>query len=235
MRLINVNILNTISVAKISLKHKARNYFCVSTDKAANPVNMMGASKRIMEKFLLKESLDQNISLARFANVAFSDGSLLHGFNQRFIHRQPISAPRDVLRYFITPRESGELCMLSALLGQNRDIFFPKLSSEIHLEKFSNIAIRYLEDKGFEPIECESENEARLKASQLISQKKWPVYFFDSDTTGEKEYEEFYTSNETLDLDRFRNIGIIRNAPDFDLDKLNSFLSEVKNLTSNNF
>lgn len=235
MRLINVNILNTISVAKISLKHKARNYFCVSTDKAANPVNMMGASKRIMEKFLLKESLDQNISLARFANVAFSDGSLLHGFNQRFIHRQPISAPKDVLRYFITPKESGELCMLSALLGQNRDIFFPKLSSEIHLESFSNIAVRYLEDKGFEPIECESENEARLKAPKLISQKKWPVYFFDSDTTGEKEYEEFYTSNETLDLDRFRNIGVIRNAPDFDIDKLNSFLSEVKNLRSNSF
>ena len=230
MRLINVNILNTISVATISLKQKVQNYFCVSTDKATNPANMMGASKRIMEKFLMKESLAQNISLARFANVAFSDGSLLHGFNQRFIQRQPISAPKDVLRYFITPKESGELCMLSALLGQNRDIFFPKLGDEIHLEKFSDIAIRYLEHQGFEPFECKTENEARSKASILISKKKWPVFFFDSDTTGEKEYEEFYTKSETVDFDRFMNVGVIKNKPEFDSAKLTIFLQELEKL-----
>ena len=233
MRLIEVNILNSISIARIAQSHEAKNYFCVSTDKAANPVNMMGASKLIMEKFLTKESLKQNISLARFANVAFSDGSLLHGFNQRFIKRQPISAPRDVLRYFLTPGESGELCMLSALLGDNRDIFFPKLDGDIHLERFSSIAIRYLESLGFEPIECASEDEARSRVGELISKSKWPVYFFDSDTTGEKAYEEFYTSKEILNLERFQNIGIIKNEPNFDVEILTTFLNEIKLLQKN--
>ena len=125
MRLIEVNILNTIKTVQMARKQGARKYFCVSTDKAANPVNMMGASKRIMEMFLMRESELLAISTARFANVAFSDGSLLHGFNQRFAKRQPISAPNDVRRYFVTPQESGELCLMSCLLGENRDIFFP--------------------------------------------------------------------------------------------------------------
>ena len=142
----------------------AKKYFCVSTDKAANPVNMMGASKRIMEMFLMRESLTQNISMARFANVAFSDGSLLHGFNQRFAKKQPFSAPNDVRRYFVTPQESGELCLLSGLLGENRDIFFPKLSEKLHLITFSEIAVRYLRERGYEPYECESEDEARDRA-----------------------------------------------------------------------
>ena len=128
MRLIEVNVLNTIKTIDLAREHGARKYFCVSTDKAANPVNMMGASKRIMEMFLMRASDAQSISTARFANVAFSDGSLLHGFNQRFAKRQPISAPNDVRRYFVTPQESGELCLMSCLLGENRDIFFPKLS-----------------------------------------------------------------------------------------------------------
>ena len=143
MRMIMVNIFNTIKILRLTKDMGAKNYFCVSTDKAANPVNMMGASKRIMEMFLMRESLTQNISMARFANVAFSDGSLLHGFNQRFIKQQPLSAPNDVRRYFLTPQESGELCLLSGLLGGNRDIFFPKLSEKLHLITFSSIAARF--------------------------------------------------------------------------------------------
>ena len=136
MRLIEVNILNTLSTVNFAKEHNVKKYFCVSTDKAANPVNMMGASKRIMEMFLMRESQSIEISTARFANVAFSDGSLLHGFNQRFAKHQPISAPNDVRRYFLTPQESGELCMMSCLLGENRDILFPKLSEELHLTTF---------------------------------------------------------------------------------------------------
>ena len=144
MRMIIVNIFNTIKTLRLAKKMGAKKYFCVSTDKAANPVNMMGASKHIMEMFLMRESLTQEISMARFANVAFSDGSLLYGFNQRFSKRQPFSAPNDVRRYFLTPQESGELCLLSGLFGKNRDIFFPKLSEKLHLITFSEIAVRYL-------------------------------------------------------------------------------------------
>ena len=220
MRMIMVNIFNTIKTLRLAKKSGAKKYFCVSTDKAANPVNMMGASKRIMEMFLMRESLAQDISMARFANVAFSDGSLLHGFNQRFTKKQPCSAPNDVRRYFVTPQESGELCLLSGLLGSNRDIFFPKLSEKLHLITFSEIAVRYLRERGYEPYECESEDEARDRAEELIANKQWPCYFFKSDTTGEKDFEEFFTDNENLDMDRFDTVGIIKNQPDFDEGKL---------------
>ena len=168
MRLINVNIFTTLKILECNKSNSLNNYFCVSTDKAANPVNMMGASKRIMEKFLMRESRSQKISLARFANVAFSDGSLLHGFNQRLLTKQPISAPTDVLRYFITPQESGELCMLSCLFGNNREIYFPKLSKHLHLETFSNIAEHFLEAQGYQPIKCETEEEARSKVIRPV-------------------------------------------------------------------
>jgi FlaA1/EpsC-like NDP-sugar epimerase len=134
MRLVEVNVLNTIKTMELARTHGARKYFCVSTDKAANPVNMMGASKRIMEMFLMRTSQSLPLSTARFANVAFSDGSLLHGFNQRFAKHQPISAPNDVRRYFVTPQESGELCLMSCLLGENRDIFFPKTQRGAELD-----------------------------------------------------------------------------------------------------
>ena len=177
MRMIDVNIFNTIKTLQLTRESGINNYFCVSTDKAANPVNMMGASKRIMEMFLMRESLSQNISMARFANVAFSDGSLLHGFNQRFTKKQPLSAPRDVRRYFVTPQESGELCLLSCLLGENRNIFFPKLSEKLNLITFSDIARNYLCQLGYDPYECESEDEARARSNELIKLKKWPCYF----------------------------------------------------------
>jgi len=230
MRMIMVNVFNTVKTLRLSKEMGSKKYFCVSTDKAANPVNMMGASKRIMEMFLMRESLTQNISMARFANVAFSDGSLLHGFNQRFTKKQPFSAPNDVRRYFVTPQESGELCLLSGLLGENRDIFFPKLSEKLHLITFSEIAVRYLRQQGFEPYECESEDEARDRAEELIAKKQWPCYFFKSDTTGEKDFEEFFTDNEDLDMERFETVGVIKNQPDFDEAKLDDFMDGIEAL-----
>lgn len=227
MRMIEVNILNTLSTLAAARAKGARKYFAVSTDKAANPVNMMGASKRIMEMFLMRESLETAISTARFANVAFSDGSLLHGFNQRLAKNQPISAPNDVRRYFVTPQESGELCLMSALTGGNRDIYFPKLSEALNLTRFSDIAVRYLEARGFTPHECDTEDEARRRAGELIARRRWPVYFFASDTTGEKDFEEFFTADETLDMDRFMSIGVILNDPEFDAAKLDGFLAEI--------
>ena len=230
MRMIMVNVFNTIKTLRLAKKMGAKKYFCVSTDKAANPVNMMGASKRIMEIFLMRESDTMPISMARFANVAFSDGSLLHGFNQRFFKRQPFSAPNDVRRYFVTPQESGELCLLSGLLGENRDIFFPILSEKLHLITFSEIAVRYLRERGYEPYECESEDEARDRAEELIASKQWPCYFFRSDTTGEKDFEEFFTDNEDLDMERFETVGVIKNQPEFDEAKLDDFMDGIDTL-----
>jgi len=230
MRMVDVNILNTNKTIELARELGATKYFCVSTDKAANPANMMGASKRIMEMFLMRASLEMPISTARFANVAFSDGSLLHGFNQRFAKRQPISAPRDVRRYFVTPQESGELCLMSCLLGENRDIFFPKLSEKLHLITFSDIAIKYLAALGYEAYQCASEDEARDQASELIAAKKWPCYFFYSDTTGEKDFEEFFTDKEVLDFSRFEGIGVIKNEANYDERRLALFLSTIADL-----
>ena len=230
MRMIRVNIINTLNTLRYAKKMNSKNYFCVSTDKAANPVNMMGASKRIMEMFLMRESLKQNVSMARFANVAFSDGSLLYGFNQRLIKSQPLSAPNDVRRYFLTPQESGELCLLAGLFGGNREIFFPKLNEDMHLITFSEIAERFLAFHGFNTYKCASEDEARSKARSLIKKNLWPCYFFESDTTGEKGFEEFYTNTEDLIMDRFDSIGVIRNQPDFNDDSLDFFIQGIENL-----
>jgi FlaA1/EpsC-like NDP-sugar epimerase len=230
MRLIEVNILNTIKTVQMAKAQGAKKYFCVSTDKAANPVNMMGASKRIMEMFLMRESESMEISTARFANVAFSDGSLLHGFNQRFAKRQPISAPNDVRRYFVTPQESGELCLMSCLLGENRDIFFPKLSEQLHLATFSDIAESYIKNLGYEPYHCSTEEEARDRSDELIASKRWPCYFFKSDTSGEKDFEEFFTDKEILDMKRFQNLGVIKNEAKFSSDMLDNFLKAIQEL-----
>lgn len=227
MRMIDVNIINTEKTLLQSISCGTKKYFCVSTDKAANPVNMMGASKRIMEMFLMRRSLQIKISTARFANVAFSDGSLLHGFNQRIQKRQPIVAPQDIKRYFVTPKESGELCLMSCIFGENRDIFFPKLSESLHMISFAEIAIKYLQQLGYEPYLCESEDEARLLAKTLPEQGKWPCLFTDSDTTGEKDFEEFFTENETLDMAKFNNMGVIKNEPLFDNELLDEFVQYI--------
>lgn len=230
MRMIEVNILNTLKTIGQSKEAGVRKYFCVSTDKAANPVNMMGGSKRIMEMFLMRESQDIAISTARFANVAFSDGSLLHGFNQRLNKRQPLVAPNDVRRYFVTPQESGELCLLSCLLGENRDIFFPKLSEDLHLITFSEIAERYLRSKGYTPFLCNSEKEARERMKDLPEQGQWPCLFTPSDTTGEKDFEEFFTENERLDIERFHNLGIVKNGLAKTGDLLDHFLIAISTM-----
>lgn len=230
MRMIDVNIFNTDKTMKSAKKSGAKKYFCVSTDKAANPVNMMGASKRIMEMFLMDNSENIPVSTARFANVAFSDGSLLYGFNKRIEKNQPIAAPNDVKRYFVTQKEAGELCLLSCLFGSNRDIFFPKLDSTVNLITFSNIAELYLQNIGYEPVPCSSEDEARARVNELKKQKKYPVYFFKSDTTGEKDTEEFFTVNETVDFSQFKSVGIIKNALVSDKQKTVLFSEKIKEL-----
>ena len=230
MRMVDVNVFNTDKTIQHSIDAGVKKYFCVSTDKAANPVNMMGASKRIMEMFLMRRSEEIAISTARFANVAFSDGSLLHGFNQRIQKRQPIVAPNDIKRYFVTPQESGELCLMSCLLGENRDIFFPKLNESLHLITFAEIAERYLRDRGFEPHMCSSEEEARSLMNTLPNEGKWPCLFTSSDTTGEKDFEEFFTDNETLDMDRFDNLGVIKNRAGYDQQKLSNFESSIADM-----
>jgi FlaA1/EpsC-like NDP-sugar epimerase len=233
MRMIEVNVFNTEKTLNQSIANGTKKYFCVSTDKAANPVNMMGASKRIMEMFLMRKSREIKISTARFANVAFSDGSLLHGFNQRILKKQPIVAPNDIKRYFVTPKESGELCLMSCIFGENRDIFFPKLSESLHLISFADIAVKYLAEIGYEPYLCESEDEARDNAESLIAQKKWPCLFTGSDTTGEKDFEEFFTDNEVLDMNRFENLGVIKNEEIFDQDMLEHFTGTINKMKTN--
>lgn len=227
MRMINVNVFNTDKTIQQSIDKGVKKYFCVSTDKAANPVNMMGASKRIMEMFLMRKSKQINISTARFANVAFSDGSLLHGFNQRIQKRQPIVAPNDIKRYFVIPQESGELCLMSCIFGENRDVFFPKLSESLHLITFADIAVKFLEQLGYEPYLCEDEDEARLLMATLPEEGKWPCLFTKSDTTGEKDFEEFYTDKEILDMERFVNLGVIKNESNSEDDKLNHFATSI--------
>ncbi len=233
MRMINVNILNTDKTIEQSRKKGVKKYFCVSTDKAANPVSMMGASKRIMEMFVNKRSKDISVSMARFANVAFSDGSLLHSFKKRLEKKQPIVGPNDIKRYFVTPQESGELCLLSCIYGSNRDIFFPKLNEALHLITLESIALKFLKSRGYEPIICSSEEEARNYFMNHHKENTWPCFFSKSDTSGEKDFEEFYTDSEELDLNTFKNLGVIKNKLNYDDQKLNLFKSKIQKFKSN--
>lgn len=187
--------------------------FSVSSDKAANPANLMGATKMAMEQVLLHRSEEQPFSTARFANVAFSDGSLPFGFLKRIERRQALAAPNDVRRFFISHQEAGELCVLSAMAGNNRDVFFPDLVEGKDEKTFSQIAEDLLHELGFEPVLCESEEEAKRRTEELIPQRKWPCSFFASDTTGEKDYEEFHVEGETVDRERFDAVGVIERGP----------------------
>ncbi|MFT6417499.1 MAG: FlaA1/EpsC-like NDP-sugar epimerase [Dokdonia sp.] len=227
MRLIGVVILNTIKTAEMANAQGAKKYFCMSTVKAANPVNMIGASKRIMEMFLMRESESMGISIARFANVVFSDGSLLYGFNQQFAKRQPIPAPNDARRYFLTPQESGELCLMPCLLDENRDIFFIKLSEQFNLTTFSDFAKRYIKDLACALYHCLTAQKARDRSDELIAVKRWSFYVFKS---GEKYFEEFFTNNEILDVDRFQNLGAIKNKAKFSSDMLDDCLEATHDL-----
>jgi FlaA1/EpsC-like NDP-sugar epimerase len=230
MRMIRVNILNTDRILQRAIAMKAQKHFCVSTDKASNPVNMMGASKRIMEMFLMRRAEQIPVSTARFANVAFSDGSLPHSWTVRINKRQPLAAPSDVRRYFVTDTEGAILCLMSTFFGNNRDIFFPKLNAKLHLESFPNIARRYLRSLGYEPYECASEEEARAKVDELLPQRKWPCYFFTSDTTGEKDVEEFHTEQDRVDWDRFADMGVVTNDVGWDQATLDRFDATIRQM-----
>lgn len=207
--LIQNNILHAKMLLDLLTEFPPEEYFCVSTDKAANPVNIMGASKRIMEDVIFAYSNKFPVKTARFANVAFSNGSLPAGFIARLQKLQPISAPSDVRRYFVSPQESGQICMLSCILGNNREIFFPRLEEE-QMMTFDKIATAFLQENGFEVLKCDSDEEAINKAEELKNgSNKYPVHFSGSNTSGEKAYEEFYTDEETVDLNRLKALGIV--------------------------
>ena len=207
--LIKNNVLHAKLLLDFLSEFPPEEYFCVSTDKAANPVNIMGASKRIMEDVIFAYSDKFPVKTARFANVAFSNGSLPAGFLARFQKLQPISAPSDVKRYFVSPEESGQICMLSCMLGNNREIFFPRLEEE-QMMTFDKIATAFLKENGFEVLECDNDEEAIEMAEDLRNgSNKYPVHYSDSNTSGEKAYEEFYTDEETADLNRLKALGII--------------------------
>ncbi|KAA3632571.1 MAG: NAD-dependent epimerase/dehydratase family protein [Bacteroidetes bacterium] len=207
--MIENNVFNTKNLLKLLVKKPPQRFFCVSTDKAANPVNVMGASKKIMEEVILSYSDRINVSTARFANVAFSNGSLPDGFLNRLKKRQPLSSPLDIQRYFVSPEESGQLCLLACICSEPGNIFFPKIS-ENEMKPFSEIAVDLLRELGYEAEYCKTEEEARNKAV-LIDKKitKYPVYFFKTDTSGEKLFEEFFTEDEKPDLDKFEKLGVL--------------------------
>jgi FlaA1/EpsC-like NDP-sugar epimerase len=207
------NVLKAKALLDLLVENPPEHFFCVSTDKAANPVNVMGASKKLMEDLILAYSDKLQITTARFANVAFSNGSLPFGFMERIAKQQPLSSPLDIKRYFVSPEESGQICLLACLLGHSGEIFFPKLDYNKNMKTFSSIAVSLLKELGFEADMCTSEDEAREKADQLKSDSTaYPVYFFESNTSGEKSFEEFYTEDEELDVKSFSGLGVIKNA-----------------------
>ncbi|MBO5725184.1 MAG: UDP-N-acetylglucosamine 4,6-dehydratase [Lentisphaeria bacterium] len=228
--LLENNVLKARKLLDLLTEFPPEHFFCVSTDKAANPVNIMGASKRIMEDMIMAYSDKFKITTARFANVAFSNGSLLAGFLERMMKRQPLSSPNDVKRYFVSPEESGQICMLACLLGKNREIFFPKLGEE-QMMTFSSIADKFLAELGYTPVCCKSEEEARKAAAELEDDSgSYPVYYFKSDTTGEKSFEEFYVPGEHLDMNRFQALGIIDSVEKPSVEKLDDFLGDLSGI-----
>jgi FlaA1/EpsC-like NDP-sugar epimerase len=234
--MIENNVLSAQYLLEILRAMPPQHFFCVSTDKAANPVNVMGASKKMMEDLILAYSRYFPITTARFANVAFSNGSLLHGFLERLMKQQPLSVPSDVKRFFVSPEESGQLCMLACILGESGDIFFPKLNPEQDMIGFKPITIKFLKELGYEADVCHSEEEAKEKASNMATgqpTKSYPVHFFESDTNGEKSFEEFYTDHETVIMDRFNQLGIIKNTSSKQLSEINNMISDMRNLFKN--
>ena len=225
--LLQNNVLHAKMLLDLLAEYPPEEYFCVSTDKAANPVNIMGASKRIMEDVIFTYSDKFPVKTARFANVAFSNGSLPAGFIARLQKLQPLSAPSDVKRYFVSPEESGQICMLSCMLGKNREIFFPRLEKE-QMMTFDKIAVALLHEHGYEVLECDSDEEAIDKAVDLKNgSRKYPVHFSGSNTSGEKSYEEFYTDEENVDFDRLQALGVVTDKEIPDKDKVNVLFDEL--------
>lgn len=230
--LIQNNVLHAKGLLDLLAEYPPEEFFCVSTDKAANPVNIMGASKRIMEDLIFSYSDRFPVKTARFANVAFSNGSLPAGFLERIAKLQPISAPSDVKRYFVSPEESGQICMLACMLGKNRSIFFPKLAKE-QMMTFDSIATNLLNEYGYQVLKCESDQEAIEKSDELkAGSTMYPVHFEMSDTSGEKQFEEFFTENETVDMERFQSLGVITDKQICDRDKLSTLFVKLENIFS---
>ena len=209
--LIKNNIYGAIKLLKLCESNTPKYFFSVSTDKAANPVNIMGASKSLMEKLILSKKNDFRVSTARFANVAFSNGSLLDGFIYRLNKKQPLSCPEDIKRFFVTPEQSGQICLLATFLGETGNIFFPKLDFHKDQIYFKEIALDFLKENGFEPELVQSEKEAK-EFDFDNNPKKYPIYFFKTDTSGEKTYEEFFTEEENYDINTYDSLGFINTS-----------------------
>lgn len=225
--LLQNNVLHAKLLLDLLAEYPPEEYFCVSTDKAANPVNIMGASKRIMEDVIFSYSDKFPVKTARFANVAFSNGSLPAGFLARIAKLQPLSAPSDVKRYFVSPEESGQICMLACMLGKNREIFFPKLR-DAQMMHFDTIATNLLHEHGYEVLECASDEEAIEKAEALKDGSKlYPVHYSGSDTSGEKPYEEFYTNEETVDMNRLQALGVVTGKEVTDKNKVEVLFNKL--------
>ncbi len=229
--MIENNVIRARKLLDLLLQFPPEHFFCVSTDKAANPVNVMGASKKLMEEMIMAYSDKLPIKTARFANVAFSNGSLPLGFLDRLNKQQPWSCPLGIRRFFVSPQESGELCLMASIMGESGDIFFPKLDEDKDMIPFDRIALDLLKELGLEADMCKTENEAKEKATALpLNPKSWPIYFFGSDTSGEKSFEEFYTENEILDNDSFVNLGAIKNSKKRSIQEINSIFNKLENL-----
>ena len=223
------NVLKAERLLNLLSNKPPERFFCVSTDKAANPVNVMGASKKLMEELIMSYTSKIHITTARFANVAFSNGSLLDGYLLRMQKQQPLSCPANVQRYFVSPEESGQICLLACMLGQNGAIFFPKLKTE-QLAFFKDITLAFLADLDYQPYLATSEADAKSFFNQNPNQKQYPVFFFDSETSGEKLYEEFYQENDSIDWDSFQSLGVISNAKQMELSKMQQILQELRTL-----
>ena len=232
LRMIDVNIIGAHNLYEKLLNVGCKKYFCVSTDKATNPANLMGATKRTMELALFNNNLDVPASFARFANVLLSHGSLTENFLTRIVKRQPISLPSDIERYFILSSEAGRLCLLSSILGEKNEIFVPKLSEDIKPINFLEILNRILENRNLKPVWMNTEQEARESLQHLDLKRYWPVYTFETDTTGEKYIEEFHTAESKLDLKRFDEVDVIMHSDSAGLD-IKKFLNDFENIRSN--
>lgn len=231
--LIENNDIKAKKLMDLLTVYPPKHFFCVSTDKAANPVNIMGASKRIMEDLVMAYNKYFKVTTARFANVAFSNGSLPDGWIHRMQKRQPLTAPNDVKRYFVSPEESGQICMLACILGRGGEVFFPKLS-ENQMLTFSTICEDFVKAEGFEKKECSSDTEAKKFASDMnYKNTLYPVVYFKSDTTGEKAYEEFYTPGEKIDMQRFQALGVIEQTTRHDIVEVNKFFDKLESIFDN--
>ena len=227
--MIKNNVLDAKQFLDYLKLNKPSHFFCVSTDKAANPVNVMGASKKLMENVIMSYSNDIKITTARFANVAFSNGSLLYGYIERLLQRQPISCPSDVKRFFVSPEESGEICLLTCILGNSGDIYFPKLN-ENQLVNFKSITEDFFNYLKKEIKICKSEKEAKEIALNLSDNSSYPIYFFKTDTSGEKLYEEFYTSEDEVNFDLYESIGVVTNSLKPSFSEMELTINEIGTL-----